>query len=145
MHEKESPYFELKRSGDYLRIETFLASYPHSALAWDRNWVDVIVKVKAGLFSGEFEAKFMRKDFIQFKDRLTYLYDKLKGYATFEELQHQVNIKVEGDGLGHFTAACQVKDRCGIGASTLAFDIAFDQTDIPVLLSQLSEIESFYL
>ena len=103
------------------------------------------MKVKAGSFSGEFEAKFMRQYFIQFKDRLTTLYESLKGYATFEELEDQVNIKVEGDGLGHFTAECQVKDRCGIGASTLAFDIAFDQTDIPVILAHLARIESFYL
>src|SRR5690606_973570 len=98
-----------------------------------------IVKVKAGAFSGAFKADFMTVDFVTFKNELAKLYEKLNGIATFHTLESQVEIKISGDGIGHLTAECIVKDAASFG-NKLEFEINFDQTHIPELLNQLKKI-----
>ena len=91
---EENIFFEISESGNLIRIELIELNYPNAELDWDRNWINGIVKVKAGAFSGEFKANFMAVDFLSFKNKLTELYDKLNGIATFNTLESQVEMKI---------------------------------------------------
>jgi hypothetical protein len=136
---EETTYFEIKESGDFIRIDIIGLNHPNAELDWERNWISGIVKVKAGAFSGEFKADFMTVDFIGFKNELAKLYEKLNGFATFHTLESQVEIKIVGDGIGHLIAECEVMDYAGTG-NKLEFEINFDQTHIPKILNQLEKI-----
>jgi hypothetical protein len=46
---------------------------------------------------------------------------------------------VTGDGRGHFTARCELRDQPGIG-NKLIIELAFDQTDVPAMLRDLDEL-----
>jgi len=50
-----------------------------------------------------------------------------------------LRIDVQGDGRGHFDAACEAIDQPGIG-NRLAFKIDFDQTELPSIVQRLEAI-----
>lgn len=143
MTDNETTYFELKDSGDFIRIDLQNLNYPTAELDWDRNWIKSKVTVKAGGFSGRFSCDLMTTDFERFKRGLTLLYDKLDGTASFDTIEGQVEIKIKGDGIGHFEANCFVMDQAGIG-NKLDFEINFDQTIIPEMIRQLNDITTTY-
>lgn len=136
---EETTFFEISECGNLIRIELIRLNYPNAELDWDRNWILGFVKVKAGAFSGEFKADFMTIDFINFKNEITNLYNKLDGIIMFQTLESQVGIKIVGDGIGHLNAKCVVMDNAGSG-NKLEFEISFDQTHIPKILNQLEKI-----
>ena len=139
MNQNETKYFELKDSGDFIRIGLINLTHPNAENDWDRNWIRSKVTVKAGGFSGQFECNLMTTDFERFKRGLSILYDKLDGTASFDTIEGQVTIKIMGDGIGHLVADCSVMDDAGLG-NKLEFEINFDQTVIPDLVRQLDEI-----
>ncbi len=118
-------------------------TYPKAKLDWDRNWIQAIVTVKAGAFSGQFKTELMTTDFYKFKQQFSRLYDNLDGMAIFDTIEGQINIKIKGDGIGHFEANCMVMDYAGTG-NKLDFEIIFDQTIIPNIVGQLDNITKTY-
>lgn len=132
-------YFEIKESGNLIKIEIVGLQYPSADDHWDRNWLTCIVYVKAGVFAGKFRANLMTTDFELFKRGMIKLYDKLDGVATFYTLESQVDIKIIGDGIGHLEAQCEVMDNVGFG-NKLNFKINFDQTQIQGIINQLEKI-----
>ncbi len=140
---EETAFFEISESGNFIRIDLIGLNHPNAELDWDKNWVKGFVKVKAGVFLGEFKADFMTTDFVSFKIELAKLYDNLNGIATFNTLESQVEIKIVGDGIGHLKAECEVMDYAGTG-NKLEFEIDFDQTHIPKILNQLEKITDIF-
>lgn len=136
-------YFELKYNGDFLRIELLNLAYPDSRLDWDRKWINSNASLKVGGFSGQFDCLLMTTDFDRFNKEFTPLYEKLDGTATFNTIEGQIEIKIKGDGIGHFEAVCRVMDFAGTG-NTLEFRLNFDQTIIPELVNQLENITRTY-
>ncbi|MFB9863911.1 WapI family immunity protein [Rufibacter immobilis] len=139
MIENDIPYFEIKGSGDFIRVELAHLSHPNAGHEWDKNWVKSNVTVKAGGFSGKFTCDLMTTDFARFQEQVSRLYNELDGAAVFDTIEEQVNIKIKGDGFGHFEADCVVMDFAGTG-NTLEFLINFDQTIIPQVVRQLANI-----
>ena len=137
----ENIYVEISRNGNFIRIELIGLSHESAELNWDKNWITGCVKLKAGGFSGEFNAEFMTMDFIQFQEQLEFLYNNLSENANLKTLEDQVEIKIIGDGIGHLEAECVVMDSAGFG-NKLKFEIAFDQTFLPKIINQLKQITS---
>jgi hypothetical protein len=139
MIEDNNLYFEISEGGNYIKI--YVLEYQNSNIDFDIDyiWNQTIIKVKAGVFSGQFKADLNTVDFINFEKELEQLYNKLNGIATFYSLEEQISIKVIGDGFGHMNAECSVMDSAGMG-NTLKFEINFDQTHIPKILNQLRKI-----
>lgn len=133
-------YFELSDAGDIVRLEPIELIDYKSNLDWDRNWVKTKITVKGGAFSGQYQADIMTVDFEKFKQELSKLYDNLKGGAIFEDLEHALQLKILGDGNGHFKVQVTANDSPGIDSSKLGFTMAFDQTEIKSLVNQLDKI-----
>jgi hypothetical protein len=106
---------------------------------FDANWVDATIRIAAGAFAGEYAALLRADDFVRFRDQLRPLYEQLAGAATFATLEGWLSIEVRGDGKGHFQAKCEAIDEPGVG-SRLAFNLDFDQTELPETLRQLDAI-----
>ena len=132
-------FFELKGSGEFLRIDVIGLAHPDAKDNWDRKWVKSKVSLKAGGFTGQFACDLMTPDFQQFKEQLSELYEKLNGIAIFDTIEGQIKIRLKGDGIGHFMADCIVRDSPGTGNS-LEFELEFDQTYIPEMINQLENI-----
>lgn len=139
MTDENSTYFEIKESGNLIKIEVVGMENPNAEDDWDKNWLNCMISVQAGPFSGKFKANLMTTDFELFKRGIIKIYDKLDGVAIFKTLESQVDIKIIGDGIGHLKAECEVIDNVGIG-NKLEFEIDFDQTQIPELINQLEKI-----
>ena len=139
MTQKEITFFELKGSGEFLRINVIGLAHPDAKEDWDRKWVKSKVSLKAGGFIGQFACDLMTSDFQQIKEQLSELYEKLDGIAIFDTIEDQIKIKIKGDGIGHFMADCIVMDSPGTGNS-LEFELEFDQTYIPEMINQLENI-----
>ena len=143
MTDNNTIYFEIKDSGDFIRIDLLNLTYPNAEDDWDRNWIKSKIKVKAGAFTGVFQAELMTTDFEKFKQEISKLYEKLDGRANFDTLEGQISIKIKGDGIGHFEADCFVMDFAGTG-NKLDFEINFDQTMITDIVSQLDNITKVF-
>ncbi len=81
----------------------------------DYDWVPATIEVGSGAFSGAYDATLRADDFFRFRDALRPLYESLEGRATFETLEHQLRIVVDGDGKGHFHATCEARDDASFG------------------------------
>ena len=129
-----------KKSSNYLQIETTNYSFPDSNDFWDGNWINVRIEIKAGAFRGDYEAQLRNVDFLDFRDGLERLYNKLDGFTNFDCIEDYLKIKIKGDGLGHFTADCIANDDPGIYGNCLEFTLEFDQTEIHGLTKMLDDI-----
>jgi hypothetical protein len=137
-------YFELSNGGDFVRLEPIELIDYKSSLDWDRNWIKTKIVIKGGAFSGQYQADIMTIDFEKFKQELSKLYDNLKGGAIFEDLEHALQLKILGDGNGHFEVKVKANDNPGIERSELSFTLTFDQTQIKDLVNQLDKITKVF-
>lgn len=124
----------------WLRLIPLRRTHPGCIDFWDGNWVDSTVDVSVGAFTGKYTACLRTDEFKSFRVGLDNLYQKLNGKTSFSSMEHWINIEVTGDGLGHFRAACTLRDAAGVG-NTLKCDIQFDQTELAVMIKSLSRIE----
>lgn len=129
-----------KETSEYLLILVDNYAFPDSTDFWDGNWINARIKIKVGGFIGDYIAQLRNVDFLDFKSALERLYDKLDGYANFYCLDDYIQIKIKGDGLGHFLADCVAIDNPGMYAHELKFSIDFDQTEIHSLTKMIDDI-----
>lgn len=113
--------------------------YPEAEDSDDGNWVYATIEIAAGAFRGTFEAMLRAEEFVRFRDELRPLYERLSGKATFDTMEGWLRIDVQGDGKGHFHAACEAIDQPGLG-NPLTFKIDFDQTELPAIVQGLDAI-----
>jgi hypothetical protein len=139
MTQSSETYFEIFDGADLIRIEPYQAVKYDSQLDWDRNWIKTKVKIKCGVFSGQYIADFMTTDFELLKRDFKRLDKDFNGTAKFEPLEGQLTLNISGDGLGHFEVNCVSQDQPGLGA-TLSFTIGFDQTALTRLIIELDKI-----
>lgn len=133
-------FFEISDSEDFVKVEVLDYITYSSALDWDKNWIKASVSIKAGGFTGQYAAEFMTVDFKRFEKDFSALYDNLSGGAVFHDLEGYLQLKVLGDGIGHFNLNVEACDKPGIYGVKLIFELNFDQTFIKPIARQLKEI-----
>jgi hypothetical protein len=126
-------------ASDHLKIAVLRRKYPDTNDYWDGNWLDCDMSVSVGGFSGNVNAALRTDEIKRFHDELIPLYESLGGSAEFVSLELWLTIRINGDKLGHFTANCELRDDQSF-PNRLLFDLAFDQTELPAMLHQLSSI-----
>ena len=107
---------------------------------FDANLLDTMVECHVGGFNGIVPAEIRTDEFRSFRDELKQLFALLDGAAELRVLQGQINLKFQGDGLGHINVWGTLTDRIGVG-NVLKFELHIDQTFLPDLLQQLDAIE----
>ncbi|MES1184622.1 MAG: hypothetical protein ABUL60_12485 [Myxococcales bacterium] len=125
--------------GEQLSIHVTRRESPEASDYWDGNWVCATIRIRAGAFRGEYEALLRANELASFRDQLGMLHDAINGSATFETMEHWLRVDIQGDGRGHFLAKCEARDQPGIG-NTLRFELTFDQTELPPVLTALDEV-----
>ncbi len=106
---------------------------------WDGNWVYATVTIAVRAFRGGFEAQLRAEEFVGFRAQLRSLQENLGGGAKFETTEGWLAVNIQGDGKGHFHAACAAVDQPGIG-NRLTFGLDFDQTELPEIQRGLDAI-----
>jgi hypothetical protein len=134
------PAFTIGRpSEDHVTVTPLYRPHDQCHDYWDGNWIESRVDIRAGGFSGRFEASLRADEFETFMKELVALYESLRGEAKFSSLEEWLSIEVAGDGLGHFEARCQARDEAGIG-NLLQFRLRFDQTETARIAAGLRSI-----
>jgi hypothetical protein len=133
-----------KESSDFVKIKINGFSYPSSTDFWDGNWINSTISLRAGAFKASYDAELRNVDFYQLMNELERLHDNLKGSANFFTIEEYLEIKINGDGIGHFTADCVAIDFPGVDQSKLQFRLNFDQTEINGLIRMISDILDNY-
>jgi hypothetical protein len=114
-------------AGEYLIVS--LVGRTHDAQDyWDGNWITAEVKLSARSFTGQFSTLIRSEELVSFYLQLNQLQSDLKGTAEFTTMEHGLEIQMNGDGLGHMTAYCKVRDWAGTQPNTLQFYLKTDQT-----------------
>ena len=127
------------RASAHVSVSPSRREYPEATDYWDGNWIYADVTVVAGAFRGSFEANLRADEFERFRDQLRPLRESLVGRAVFDPMEPWLRIEIEGDGKGHFRAACRAADAPEVG-NVLAFGVEFDQTELPGILKGLDAI-----
>lgn len=135
--------FEIRDTGSFLKIEPLYFMYPESGYEWDRKWLKAKVKIKNYNFEGEYTAELMITDFTSFLAEFSKLYNNLKGIAVFSDLERYLNIKIIGNGIGHFSTDIVANDNASNNSMQLSFTLNFDQTQIKEMEHQLEKIIQF--
>ena len=130
-------------STNWVAVQVLARSHPGLQDYWDGNWVRSEVTLRAGAFSGRYDADLRTDEFARFRDELKAVFQPLIGNATFSSLEMWLAIELVGDGKGHFSGACQAMDTPGTG-NRLTFSLAIDQTEIPSILRDLDSILSHF-
>lgn len=132
--------FSIKADGTSDRLTTHVMSAQQVTGNPYEDWVDVEVVIKAGGFSGKYKAQFLAQDIPQLHAGLEGLYNNLSGSLKFQTLEGQLEFEILGDGRGHFQTKCVAIDELG-SENRLYFSLSeFDQTFIPQMLQELTEI-----
>ncbi|WP_350977837.1 hypothetical protein [Shewanella sp. AC34-MNA-CIBAN-0136] len=123
------------------QVEITVEQYQHSpsSESFDDNWLICSVSVSFGSFSGKFPASFQTYDFVKFSKEVQKLYACLKGTATFDSLEGQLEIKLTGNGRGGIELEGNCMDSVGVG-NKLKFSTGFDQTYLQSIIEDLDEI-----
>lgn len=144
MDMNDTPYFEIKNDGNFVRISAVNLIRYNSAIDFDKNWIECDIEVCGGAFQGKYSAEILTTAFESFKQDLCILYDNLNGKAIFENLENYCLISISGDGSGKLNAVIECNDKPGIYAANLTFEIDFDQTFLRSIINQLNNITQKY-
>jgi len=109
----------------------------------DDNWLNVIVNIKSGGFSGGFSASFLTEDFSSFHEEVSALYETLNGSAIFSTMEEQLSLSLVGNGRGGVELTGIAFDETGVG-NQLKFSFSIDQTHLRSLLQGLNEIKTAF-
>jgi hypothetical protein len=123
---------------DYLAIHVLGRSHPDCTDYWDGNWLRAEVDVVVGGFRGRVTGDLRSDELAQFHEELSRLHESLRGSAELATMENWLSIDVVGDGRGHMTFECEVRDAPGYG-NTLRCEFGYDQTFIPPILAQLGK------
>jgi hypothetical protein len=126
-------------ASEHVAITVTRREFPEAADYWDGNWVYATVCIRAGAFRGQYEALLRTTEFASLREGLARLHADLKGEAAFESMEEWLQMKVAGDGRGHFIAKCEARDEPGTG-NRLRFDLHFDQTELPNVIAALDAV-----
>lgn len=137
---KENVFILGKESSDFVKIKINCFSYPSATDFWDGNWINSSISLKAGAFKASYPAELTTVDFFEFMSGLERIYESLKGTANFYTIEEYLQVKITGDGIGHFIADCIAVDNPGADGNTLHFRLHFDQTEIKGMIKMISEI-----
>jgi hypothetical protein len=108
---------------------------------WEVNWLSAEVEVRVGGFRGRFGTRLLAGELVSLRNDFSRLYSFATRETAFDAYDGQLSIKIKGDGLGNFTAECDVLDEA---SSRLIFSLSFDQTEIPAILKGLEAILKEY-
>lgn len=105
----------------------------------DANWLLCYVTVRAGVFSGEYQASLTTQDFVEFQQQLATAVGRLEGTACFETMEDAVRFTVEmrpnGEALINGVAR-----PVGTPRTSLAFEMTSDQSCLSETNSQLQAV-----
>ncbi len=94
-------------------------------------------------FHGEVVGDLRTDELAHLRSELARLYQELGGEGVFANLDGHLDFDIRGDGIGHFALEGGLRHDPGSG-NQLLFRLELDQTQIPLVLSQLDAILAAY-
>ena len=125
--------------GQHLLMRALHRPDPQETDYWDGNWIESQVLVAAGGFHGSIGLSLRAEEFVDFRDQLASLSERLDGTARFSTMEGQLKLTLSGDGKGHVLVEGVVLDEAGVGNS-LSFSFEIDQTYLSGLLQSLDAV-----
>ena len=133
----EDLFFEIKESGSFLRL------LPGKSQS--HGFIKTHIEIKAGVFSGNYEAEFQLWDYNYLSEKFSYIYDNLDANFDFQNLERDLELKISGDGTGHFNVVVSAYDAKRFpNENSLKFELFIDQTYIKDYIYQLGKIIKAY-
>jgi hypothetical protein len=131
------------RGNPEIRLRPLARSHAGATDYWDGNWVDTEISVRAGAFRGTWVACLRTDEFLGFRKDLERLHAELKGTGGFRSMEEWLDLRLKGDGRGHFELHAVALDRAGDG-NRLEFELTIDQTEINSIVNSLRDLEAVF-
>lgn len=128
---------------EHIALNVSGREFPNSTDFWDANWLICTVEIAVGAFRGRVEGMIRTEEVEGFREQLLRLNDGLNGEAEFATMEEWLSLRLIGDGRGHIETICQLGDAPGSG-NTLTCRLSMDQTFLPPLMQELSELLKAY-
>ncbi len=94
------------------------------------------MQIQAGPWKGRYSASFYCGELGQFAAEIDRLCRELNGTAQFTPIEPHLELKLSGDGRGHFNLEGKADDTLWQG-NYLCFRLELDQTELPAIASAL--------
>lgn len=128
-----------KEGADHVWIKIALPPLDRRDVEDQGHNVKAEVEIKSGPFSGAFRSFFSIKELAAFTKDLERLYNALSGTVTLNQLEGQLNLKMEHRGLGHIRVQGHARGDPAWYA-VLHFNFEIDQTFLPEIVGELAPI-----
>lgn len=133
-----------RADSDHLSIRVLGRLHAGADDYWDGNWLVTPIEAVAGGFRCESGASLHAEELVAFREALERVHESLEGEAVLESMESWLTLRVAVDRSGRLTVTGRMVDRLG-SANELTFKIeGLDQSDLPVMIEGLQEIETFF-
>ncbi len=129
---------------DHVAVDVLGYEKAGSSHPFESNWLRAEVSVSAGGWQGKIPKAFFTTQEVQhFRLALEKLLKEPKGTAELNPMEHNLILKLSGDGQGNLEVSGVAFDNPG-GFNALAFNWLLDQSCLPELIRQLKELEKTF-
>lgn len=135
--------FEVRGDGAVIRVSILGYERPDAQDYDDGNWLNASVHIAISGFRAEFPYAARASDLANFLSELSALYSSMRGTAKYHSLEEDIILDGRIDEIGGIEWSCVAQHPHGIGAK-LEFRFRADQSYLPDLVSQLTEVLSKY-
>src|SRR5690349_6848129 len=135
--------FEVRGEGALVRVSILGYEQPDAQDYDDGNWLNATVHMAISGFRAAFPYAPYAPDLANFLSELSALYASMKGTAKYHSLEEDIILDGRIDELGGIEWSCVAPHPHGMGAK-LEFGFTADQSYLPDLISQLTEILKTY-
>jgi hypothetical protein len=124
-----------------LLVTVLRRSFPSATNPWDGNELSCEATLCSSGFRGSAAGGLKAQEFAKFVGMLRPLYERLVGEAHFYTRDEWLDIRIAGDGYGHFIATCQLASSTfSVWETRLKANLSFDQTELAGILNELDRI-----
>jgi len=135
--------FEVRGDGALIRVSILGYERPDAQDYDDGNWLNATARIAISGFRAEFPYAAYAPDLAGFLDELSALYSSMIGTASYHSLEEDFILGGRIDELGGIEWNCVAHHPHGMGAK-LEFRFTSDQSHLPDLISQLTDVLSKY-
>ncbi len=122
------------------QLTVTVLSFPKKDKNFAYKSVEANIHIAIGGFVGDYRTAIPFEDLIQFREQLVAIHRDLKGTAELSQImERQIQLKVEMDGHGHYSAKGEAIDNIEKG-NKLSFQFRGDQTELGQTIIELNSV-----
>jgi hypothetical protein len=130
------------RSTNFVELAVSGYEFPDITDGSDADWLVGMLHGAGGPYRGADRFTIETQELERLRTEFARLYEELGGGFEFEPIEPYVQLRVKGDGLGHFRVSVQLNAEPLLVGPALHYEISLDQAEIPAIVAALDALDA---